>query len=96
MPVYRRADHVIQGRVDHRNKGRFSSQDADEWRKKVVDADITSSSSQLKTSNVHIGDHRISIGTYDRSGSYRQARHAGESVQSMSEPTASRGQVTCK
>lgn len=93
MPVYRRADHGTQGRADHRNKGRFNSQDADEWRKKSIDADSNPSSSQLKVSNVHIGDHRISIGTYDRSGSYSQTRHDGESVQSMSDPTANQAQV---
>ncbi|XP_054820579.1 protein MODIFIER OF SNC1 1 isoform X2 [Prosopis cineraria] len=88
----RRAVHGIQGRADHRSKGRFNNQDADEWRQKSVDADSTPSSSQLEASDVHIGDHRISIETYDRSGSYHQARHDGESVQSMSDPIATQAQ----
>ncbi|XP_028778299.1 protein MODIFIER OF SNC1 1 isoform X2 [Neltuma alba] len=88
----RRAGHVFHGRADHRNKGRFNSEDADEWRKKSVDGDSTSSSSQLEASNVHIGDHRISIETYDRSGSYHQASHDGESGHLMSDPSGGQAQ----
>ncbi|KAK7291620.1 hypothetical protein RIF29_06916 [Crotalaria pallida] len=82
----RQAAHGMQGRGDHRNKGKLTNQDADGWRKKSVVADSSvSSGALLEAPNVLVGDHRISIETYDRSGSYNQARRDGESVQARSD-----------
>ncbi|XP_020212091.1 protein MODIFIER OF SNC1 1 isoform X2 [Cajanus cajan] len=81
------------GRGDHRNKGRSNNQDADGWRKKsVIEDSSASSGAQLETSNVLVGDHQISVQTYDRSGNYNQARHIGESVQTRSDPADSHAQ----
>ncbi|XP_061366814.1 protein MODIFIER OF SNC1 1-like isoform X2 [Gastrolobium bilobum] len=78
----RRTAHGMQGRGDHRNRGRLNNQDADGWGKKSVVEDSSASSGELlEASNVLVGDNRISVETYDRSGSYNQARHDGESVQ---------------
>ncbi|KAK7330510.1 hypothetical protein VNO77_24705 [Canavalia gladiata] len=83
----RRTAQGMQGRGDHRNKGRSNNQDADGWRKKSVVEDSSAPPGvQLEASNVLVGDHRISVETYDRSGSYNQARHIGESVQARSDP----------
>ncbi|RDX81822.1 Protein MODIFIER OF SNC1 1, partial [Mucuna pruriens] len=91
----RQTAHGMQGRGDHRNKGRSNNQDADGWRKKfVVEDSSASSGAQLEASNVLVGDHQISVQTYDRSGSYNQARHIGESVQTRSDPADSHAQRT--
>ncbi|XP_027329249.1 protein MODIFIER OF SNC1 1 isoform X2 [Abrus precatorius] len=83
----RQAAHGMQGRGDHRNKGRSNDQDADGWRKRsMVEDSSASSGAQLEASNLLVGDHRISVETYDRSGSYIQARHIGEHVQTRSDP----------
>lgn len=94
MLIHRRLVHGMQGRADHRDKGRFNTQDSDGWQKQSMDADSsTSSVPQLEVSNVHVGDHRLSIETSDRSAPYQQARRDGESVQSMSDPIANQAQV---
>ncbi|ESW27443.1 hypothetical protein PHAVU_003G202300 [Phaseolus vulgaris] len=89
----RQSAHGMQGRGDHRNKGRSNNQDADGWRKKSVVEDSSASLGvQLEASNVLVGDHQISVQTYDRSGSYNQARHIGESVQTLSDSGDSHAQ----
>ncbi|KAK7389093.1 hypothetical protein VNO78_23925 [Psophocarpus tetragonolobus] len=89
----RQTPHGMQGRGDHRNKGRSTNQDVDGWRKKsVVEDSSASSGAQLEASNVLVGDHQISVQAYDRSGSYNQARHIGESVQTRSDPADSHAQ----
>ncbi|XP_027919031.1 protein MODIFIER OF SNC1 1 isoform X1 [Vigna unguiculata] len=89
----RQSAHGMQGRGDHRNKGRSNNQDADGWRKKSVVEDSSALSGvQLEASNVLVGDHQISVQTYDRSGSYNQARHFGESVQTWSDSGDSHAQ----
>ncbi|KAI3464117.1 hypothetical protein Pfo_020780 [Paulownia fortunei] len=45
----RRSYHGGQGRVDHRGKGKFNSQDADGWRRKPL---ATESSSAITASNI--------------------------------------------
>jgi hypothetical protein len=94
MFIHRRTAHGMQGRGDHRNRGRLNNQDADGWRKKsVVEDSSASSGAQLEPSNVLVGDHRISVETYIRSGSNNQPRHNGESVQTTSDPTDGHAQV---
>lgn len=94
MLIHRQAAHGMQGRGDHRNKGKLTNQDADGWRKKSMVADSSASSgTQLEASNVLVGDHRISIETYDRSGSYNQTRCDGESVQARSDSVDDHAQV---
>ncbi|BAT76065.1 Protein MODIFIER OF SNC1 1 MODIFIER OF snc1, 1 [Vigna angularis] len=89
----RQSAHGMQGRGDHRNKGRSNNLDADGWRKKsVVEDSLASSGVQLEASNVLVGDHQISVQTNDRSGSYNQARHFGESVQTWSDSGDSHAQ----
>lgn len=92
--IHRQSAHGMQGRGDHRNKGRSNNLDADGWRKKsVVEDSLASSGVQLEASHVLVGDHQISVQTYDRSGSYNQARHFGESVQTWSDSGDSHAQV---
>ena len=94
MLIHRQTAHGMQGRGDHRNKGKLNNQDFDGWQKKPVVADTSASSgAQLEASNVLIGDHRISVETYDRSGSYNPTRHDGESVQTRSDPVDGHDQV---
>lgn len=76
----------MQGRGDHRNKGRLNNQDADGWQKKpVIEESSASTGAQLETSNVLIGEHCISV---------TQVRPDGESVQTGSDPVDSYAQVT--
>ncbi|OIW00320.1 hypothetical protein TanjilG_27571 [Lupinus angustifolius] len=78
----RQTAHGMQGKSDHRNKGILTTQDADGWRKKSVVSDcLVSPGPLLEASDVLVGDHIISIETYNRSGSYNKGRHDGESVQ---------------
>ncbi|KAK7265665.1 hypothetical protein RJT34_33288 [Clitoria ternatea] len=89
----RRTAHGMQGRGDHRNKGRSNNQDADGWRKKsMVEDSSASSGALLEVSDVLVGDHRISVEAYDRSGSNNQARYIGESVQIRSDSADSHAQ----
>ncbi|KAL2321804.1 hypothetical protein Fmac_026183 [Flemingia macrophylla] len=101
----RQTAHGMQGRGDHRNKGRSNNQDADRnkgrsnnqdadgWQKKsVVEDSSASSGAQLEASNVLVGDHQIPVQTYDRVGNYNQTRHVGESVQTRSDPADSHAQ----
>ncbi|OIW17736.1 hypothetical protein TanjilG_29086 [Lupinus angustifolius] len=77
--------HGMQDRSDHRNKGKLTNQDADGWRKKSVIADsLATSGPLLETPDLLVGDHRISIETYDRSASYNKARRE-EPVQARSD-----------
>ncbi|KAL1333936.1 hypothetical protein AAHE18_11G140500 [Arachis hypogaea] len=83
----------MQSRGDHRNKGKTSNEDVDGWRKKPEVADISAlSGAQLEATNLLIGDHQISVESYDRSGSYNPVRRDGESVQTRSEPIDSHDQ----
>ncbi|KAJ1439082.1 Protein MODIFIER OF SNC1 1 [Sesbania bispinosa] len=80
----RRVTHGMQGRGDHRGKGRLNNQDADGWRKKsVVEDSSASAGAQFEASNVLVGDHCISV---------NQVRHDGESVQTRSDPADSHAQ----
>ncbi|CAI8597633.1 unnamed protein product [Vicia faba] len=81
----RHISHGMQGRGNHR-KGRLDTQDADGWRKKsgVIDSS-TSSGAQLDASNILVGEHQISVDAYERSGSYSQVRHEGESMQTLAD-----------
>ncbi|KAF7838307.1 protein MODIFIER OF SNC1 1 isoform X1 [Senna tora] len=91
----RRIAHGMQGRNDHRNKGRYSNHDADGWQKKSVCADSSTSSDQpIETSNIHVGDHLLSVEMYKRSGSYHihRARNDVEPPQTVSDPTDSQAQ----
>ncbi|CAL0306808.1 unnamed protein product [Lupinus luteus] len=82
----RQTAHGMQGRSDHHNKGKSTNQDADGWRKKSVVADsLPSSGPLLEPSDVLVGDHRISLEIYDKSGSYNKARRDGESAQARSD-----------
>ncbi|KAE9601426.1 hypothetical protein Lal_00023778 [Lupinus albus] len=81
----RQSGHGMQGRSDHRNKGKLTNRDADGWRKKSVIADsLYTSGSLLEASDLLVGDHRISIETYDKFESYNKARHE-EPVQARSD-----------
>lgn len=94
MLIHRQSAHGMQGRGDHSNKGRSNNQDGDGWRKKSVVEDSSASSGvQLEASSVLVGDHQISVQNYDRSRSYNQARHIGESVQTWSDSGDSHAQV---
>ncbi|KAF7838304.1 protein MODIFIER OF SNC1 1 [Senna tora] len=91
----RRTTHGMQGRNDHHNKGRYSNIDADGWQKKSVLADSSTSSDQpIEASNIHVGDHLLSVEMYKRSGPYHihQARNHVESMQTVSDPTDTQAQ----
>ncbi|OIW18337.1 hypothetical protein TanjilG_31477 [Lupinus angustifolius] len=91
----RQTGHGMQGRSVHHNKGKSTNQDADGWRKKSVVADsLPSSDPLLEPSDVLVGDHRISLETYDRSGSYNKARRDGDSTQARSDSVDNHAQRT--
>ncbi|KAI4336185.1 hypothetical protein L6164_014741 [Bauhinia variegata] len=91
-PTSRQTAHGMQGRADHRNKGRSNAHDADGWRKKSMVAE-TLSPAKVEATNVQVGDHLISVETYDRSAFYQQARHDVESVQIMSDTSDNQAQL---
>ncbi|XP_061362963.1 protein MODIFIER OF SNC1 1-like [Gastrolobium bilobum] len=83
----RKIANGMQGRGNHGNKGRLNNQDADSLRKKSENIySSTSSGAQLEASNILVGDHQISVDAYERSGSNRQARRNGKSIQTLSDP----------
>uniref|UniRef100_A0A6M2F9A6 BAT2 N-terminal domain-containing protein n=1 Tax=Populus davidiana TaxID=266767 RepID=A0A6M2F9A6_9ROSI len=86
----RRSTHGMHGRPDHHGKGRFSTQEAEGWRRRSHVADLPSvlSSSHFESSNVHRQDHNPTEAT-EKSGSYHQGKDDGESVLPHSDPSDS-------
>lgn len=74
----------MHGRTDHRDRGRFNSQEVDGWQKKPT--------AGLENSKLNVQDH--SSGTAEKSG-YPQARDEGEPVQTIHDPSDSQVQVMC-
>ncbi|KAK9278924.1 hypothetical protein L1049_028505 [Liquidambar formosana] len=80
--------HGVQGRVDHRGKGRFNAQEADGWRKKslVADSSILVSAANSESSNVHQDNH-TSVEASEKSVSCLEGKDEGEFATSMVDPS---------
>ncbi|XP_061952724.1 protein MODIFIER OF SNC1 1-like isoform X1 [Populus nigra] len=89
----RRSTHGMHGRLDHHGKGRFSTQEAEGWRRRSHVADLPSvlPSSHFESSNVHRQDHSPAEAT-EKSGSYHQGKDDGESVLPHPDPSDSQVQ----
>lgn len=94
VQFHRRSTHGMHGRPDHHGKGRFSTQEAEGWRRRSHVADLPSvlSSSHFESSNVHRQDHNPTEAT-EKSGSYHQGKDDGESVLPHPDPSDSQVQV---
>lgn len=84
----------MHGRPDHRGKGRFSSQEADGWRRKssVAVSSTDTSVAHSESSNILIQDHPAKEVTVKLEFN-PQGNDGGGSMPSMSEPSDSQAQV---
>lgn len=92
--MHRRSTHGMHGRPDHRGKGRPSSQEADEWRRKssVAESSTDMSVAHSESSNILIQDHPAKEGTVKLEFN-PQGNDGGEPMPSMSEASDSQAQV---
>ncbi|GLT77532.1 hypothetical protein SLA2020_491040 [Shorea laevis] len=79
--IPRRSSHGVHCRTDHRDRGRFNSQEVDGRQKKPITG--------LQNSKLNVQDH--SSGAAEKSG-YPQARDEGEPVQTIHDPSVSQAQ----
>lgn len=91
--ISRRSTHGMHGRPDHRGKGRFSSQEADGWRRKssVAVPSTDMSVAHSESSNILIQDHPAKEVTIKLEFN-PQGNDGGELMPSMSEPSDSQAQ----
>lgn len=94
--IYRRSNHVMHGRSDHRGRGRLNNQEGEGlWKKPMVSepTSVVSTAHLEKPSNVHLHDHLASVEVTEKSGSYPQGRRDEESAAPMFDSSDSESQV---
>lgn len=94
MANTRRSSHGMHGRVDHRGKGRFNTQEGDGWRRKseVADPQSVVSGVHYEFSSVHMEDYTPAE-TTQNSVSHSSGKDDGESVPNVSDPNDIEAQI---
>ncbi|PSS07765.1 Protein MODIFIER OF like [Actinidia chinensis var. chinensis] len=93
--IPRRVSHGVQGGLDHRGK-RFSTHDADGWRKKplATESTIAVSAANLEpSSNIPVEDHLPSVGAAEKHGIKLTEKDEDESLTSMFDDQAQRAKM---